>query len=68
MFKCDNADHLYDSPIMYCLPDTATVKVGKATVLIAVYSPHKMATAMLHCTKPRKISAGSKGLPWRKLP
>ena len=28
MFRCINADELYDSPIMFSLPDTATVRVG----------------------------------------
>ena len=44
-FLVTNADHLYDSPIMYSLPDTATVKVGNAQVLIASYSPKKLIPA-----------------------
>ncbi len=30
---------LADTPMMYCRPDTATIKVGNAEVLIAVHSP-----------------------------
>ncbi|MEO8761689.1 MAG: peptidase M61 [Bacteroidia bacterium] len=36
---------LVDSPIMYCLPDTAFVEVGGARVLVSVYSPNKKITA-----------------------
>lgn len=44
-FLVTNADHLYDSPIMYSLPDTASVKVGNAQVLIASYSPKRLIPA-----------------------
>jgi predicted metalloprotease with PDZ domain len=44
-FVVTNADDLYDSPIMYSLPDTASVKVGNAQVLIASYSPKKLIPA-----------------------
>ncbi len=36
---------LTDGPIMYFLPDTATIKVGNTSVLIASYSPQKLITA-----------------------
>ena len=36
---------LVDSPVMYCLPDTAFVEVGGARVLVSVYSPNKKITA-----------------------
>jgi predicted metalloprotease with PDZ domain len=36
---------LVDSPIMYCLPDTATLLVGKTKVLVANYSPNKLISA-----------------------
>lgn len=39
VFQVDNLDDLYDSPIMYTKPDTATVQVGNAQVLVSVYSP-----------------------------
>lgn len=44
-FLVPNADDLYDSPIMYSLPDTASVKVGNAQVLIVSYSPKKLIPA-----------------------
>jgi predicted metalloprotease with PDZ domain len=42
-YKCSNADHLYDSPIMFSLPDTTSIKVGNTQVLVSVYSPNKLA-------------------------
>jgi predicted metalloprotease with PDZ domain len=44
-FTLPDADQLYDSPIMYCVPDTTSIKLGKTQVLISVYSPKKMVTS-----------------------
>lgn len=41
-FNFSNIDELYDSPIMYSVPDTSTIRVGNCEVLVSVYSPHKM--------------------------
>ncbi|MBP8067210.1 MAG: peptidase M61 [Pedobacter sp.] len=43
IYKCTNADHLYDSPIMFSLPDTTSINVGNTQVLVSVYSPNKLA-------------------------
>jgi predicted metalloprotease with PDZ domain len=40
-FKVKNVDDLYDAPILYSVPDTATLKIGKTEVLISVYSPNQ---------------------------
>lgn len=40
-YYTDDYMRLVDSPIMYCVPDTATVNVGGSKVLISVYSPNK---------------------------
>ena len=40
VFKVKNADELYDAPILYSVPDTATLRIGKTEVLISVYSPN----------------------------
>jgi predicted metalloprotease with PDZ domain len=39
-FSVKNVDDLYDAPILYSVPDTATLKIGKTDVLISVYSPN----------------------------
>lgn len=36
---------LVDSPIMYAIPDTASVKVGNTNVLVGCYSPNKKINA-----------------------
>ena len=41
VFKVANVDELYDSPIMYTVPDTTTLTVGNCKVLVSVYSPGK---------------------------
>ena len=40
-FKVKNIDDLYDAPILYSVPDTATLQIGKTAVLISVYSPNQ---------------------------
>ena len=67
-FICINADHLYDSPIMYSLPDTTTITVGNAEVLIAVYSPKKQATSKFIAANLNKLLQGSKDYLGGKLP
>ncbi len=60
VFRTRNLDELYDSPIMYTRPDTSTVQVGNASVLVSVYSPNNRLHAkeiagwmsqLLHATK-----------------
>lgn len=36
---------LVDSPILYCIPDTTTIRVGNASVLVSVYSPNHLLTS-----------------------
>jgi predicted metalloprotease with PDZ domain len=67
-FICENADHLYDSPIMYSLPDTTSIKVGNADVLVAVYSPRKMATAKFIAANLNKLLLGTRDYLGGKLP
>ncbi|BDS15233.1 M61 family metallopeptidase [Aureispira anguillae] len=39
IFEASSYNFLVDNPILFSAPDTATIKVGKATVLIHTYSP-----------------------------
>ncbi|WP_051292639.1 peptidase M61 [Olivibacter sitiensis] len=45
VFEMDNLDDLYDTPIMYGIADTASVKVGNCDVLVSVYSPNQLINA-----------------------
>ena len=67
-FHCENADQLYDSPIMFSLPDTTTIRVGNADVLVAVYSPKKMATSKFIATNLEKLLMATKNYLMGKLP
>jgi predicted metalloprotease with PDZ domain len=40
-----NYHNLVDSPIMYTIPDTTTIQIGKSQVLISVFSPNKVITS-----------------------
>lgn len=45
VFNMSDLDDLYDTPIMYGIADTASVKVGNCDVLVSVYSPNKLVHA-----------------------
>lgn len=68
VFKCDNADHLYDSPIMFCVPDTTFIKVGNTDVLISVYSPKKLITSKYLAGKLNNLLQAAKNYLGGKLP
>jgi len=68
IFKCKSADELYDSPIMFSLPDTATIKVGNTDVLVAVYSPKKMAHANYIAAHLEKLLMATKDYLGGRLP
>ncbi len=68
IFHCSTADELYDSPIMFSLPDTASVRVGNADVLIAVYSPNKKASAKFLASHLVKLMMATKDYLGGKLP
>lgn len=68
VFHCSNADELYDSPIMFSLPDTTSIRVGNADVLIAVYSPHKLATSKFIAANLEKLMMATKDYLGGKLP
>lgn len=44
-YTAKNYFELHDNPILYCIPDTASVQVNNTTVLISVYSPNKLLSA-----------------------
>lgn len=44
-FSTETYNRIVDNPIMYNIPDTTVIKVGKATVLVSVYSPNKKVTS-----------------------
>ncbi len=53
VFKTGNYHEIADNPILYTRPDTTTIKVGGADILISVYSPHKLITSAFPGNKTR---------------
>lgn len=68
IFHCDNADHLYDSPIMFCIPDTTMIKVGVTDVLVSVYSPKKLVTSKFIAENLKSLLNAAKNYLGGKLP
>lgn len=67
-FICKDADELYDSPLMFSLPDTTTIKVGITDVLVAVYSPKKLVTSKFVADNLKKLLMATKDYLGGKLP
>ena len=67
-FRVSNADELYDSPIMFSLPDTTTIRTGNTDVLVAVYSPRKMVTSKFIAAHLEKLLLVTKDYLKGKLP
>lgn len=59
---------LADSPILYCRPDTATLNVGGAEILVSVYSPKKMLTADFVMSNVEEILNATKSYLGGTLP
>ncbi|HET9056016.1 MAG TPA: peptidase M61 [Chitinophagaceae bacterium] len=68
VFRCENVDQLYDSPIMFCVPDTTTVKVGATDILVSVYSPKKLITSKFIAANLKSLLFAAKNYLGGKLP
>ncbi|MBI1779975.1 MAG: peptidase M61 [Sphingobacteriales bacterium] len=68
VFRCDNADRLYDSPVMFCVPDTTTIKVGVTDVLVSVYSPKHLITSKGVADNLKTLLFAAKNYLGGKLP
>lgn len=68
VFRCENADRLYDSPIMFCVPDTTTIRVGVTDVLVSVYSPKHLITSKFVAENLKTLLFAAKNYLGGKLP
>lgn len=68
LFVCENADQLYDSPIMFCIPDTTVIKVGVTDVLVSVYAPKKLITSKFIAQNLESLLHAAKNYLGGKLP
>jgi predicted metalloprotease with PDZ domain len=68
VFLLNDADHLYDSPIMYSVPDTTTIQLAKAKVLISVYSPKRLITSKAIAELLKELLSATQNYLGGKLP
>lgn len=55
IYRAKNYFELHDNPILYCIPDTATIMVGNTRVLISIYSPGKVVDASYLVSHTQKL-------------
>ncbi len=67
-YRIDNYFNLADMPIMYCEPDTTSLAVGGAEVMVAVYSPNKMLTAQEVMSNVKELLLAQKAYLGGTLP
>jgi predicted metalloprotease with PDZ domain len=68
LFTSGNYHDIADNPILYTRPDTTTIKVGGADILISVYSPNKLITSAFLATKLDSLAKAQVQYLGGKLP
>jgi predicted metalloprotease with PDZ domain len=67
-YVIDSYMDLVDAPMMYNKPDTTTLKVGGADILVSVYSPNKIATSKEIATNINEVLQAQKEYLGGQLP
>jgi predicted metalloprotease with PDZ domain len=68
VFTAGSYNEIADNPIMYTRPDTTTIRVGGAEILISVYSPNKLITSSFLATKLDSLTRAQVKYLGGKLP
>jgi predicted metalloprotease with PDZ domain len=68
VFRVNDVHELYDSPIMYCAPDTTSVNLGHSKVLISVYDPTRTIHATMLATEMQRLLTAVQSYLGGKLP
>lgn len=68
LFKVKTVHDLYDSPIMYCKPDTASINLGHTKVLISSYSPGSKKFAATLAKQMEQLLTATQSYLGGKLP
>ncbi|WP_029278343.1 hypothetical protein [Pedobacter borealis] len=68
LFQLKSVHELYDSPIMYCKPDTVSVNLGRTQVLVSVYSPGKKVQATTLAKAMQNLLAATQAYLSGELP
>jgi predicted metalloprotease with PDZ domain len=67
-YTIGNYHDLADAPIMYSRPDTATVKIGGAEILVSVYSPNNLIKSKFVMDNVKEILTAQKEYLGGQLP
>ncbi len=68
VFTSINYHDIADNPILYTRPDTTTIRVGGADILISVYSPNKLISSAFLATKLDSLTRAQVSYLGGKLP
>ncbi|UKJ06575.1 peptidase M61 [Solitalea lacus] len=68
LFKVKSVYDLYDSPIMYCKPDTASINLGQTKVLVSVYKPDGKKYAGMLASQMKQLLTATQNYLGGKLP
>lgn len=68
VFSSRNFHDMADNPILYTRPDTTTIRVGGAEILISVYSPNKLIRSSFLATKLDSLTRAQVQYLGGKLP
>jgi predicted metalloprotease with PDZ domain len=68
LFQLKNVHELYDSPIMYCKPDTVSVSLGNTQVLVSVYAADEKVRAATLAKAMRDLLTATQRYLGGKLP
>ena len=68
LFKTSNYHEVADNPILYTRPDTATISVGGAEILVSVYSPNKVINAAFLASQLESLAYAQTKYLGGKLP
>ncbi len=68
ILKVNDYHNLADAPIMYFLPDTATIMMANTKVLVACYSPNKIVSAKFIATTLTEVLNAQKEYLGGELP
>ncbi len=67
-FQADNYFNLADAPIMYSQPDTTSLEVGGAEILVSVFSPNKKLSSSQVMNEVKEILVAQKNYLGGTLP
>ena len=68
VYRISNYVELADAPILYTIPDTTTLQIGGAEILVSVYSPNKVISSKLVASNIAELLEAQKDFLGGKFP